>query len=105
MLDVMSRMSISVMGDCCFVKTPAFWECTATSSVFVKGLCCITAACWSIARKQTLAFHLSVGTTADSRLAGMFLVEIFVGFNDVVFCSVLILKKCELVMFKSGYCV
>lgn len=75
--------------------------------MFVNGLGCITAACWSITGKQTLALHLSV--TADSRLAGMFwgfvLVEIFVGFNDVVFCSVLILKKCEVVMFKSGYCV
>lgn len=60
----------------------------------VNGLCCITAACWSIAGKQTLAFHLSV--TADSRPAGMFwrvwfvvfffLVEIFAGF-DVMLCS------------------
>lgn len=35
-------------------------------------------------------------------LVCFFLVEIFVGFNDVVFCSVLILQKCELVMFEWG---
>lgn len=110
---IRSRTSTSVIGNCHPVKS--YWKKTTFENalwlvahiMFVNRLHCITAAWWSITGKQTVAFHLWVARTANSRLAGMFgvFVEIFVGSNSIVFWSVLILKKFEFVIFKLGYCV
>lgn len=106
-LSVTGRVSISVRGGCGLVRTLLFGNALhlgACLSMAVLHNCCLlehcreTDTCISLVKDCTVKAAWNVWVF-------FFLVEIFVGFNDVVFCSVLILQKCELVMFEWGYCV